>query len=196
MSEAAKLRGTNSPLTLLKELWLSGFFVESRDYWREQFGSRRTQSEIREEIYQKYNVHLQYDKQLTRFRQWVEDQDQRDEEIEAMNEDLRRTNGMCTNATVAEIRDTVYQTYHMRALARGDVKLGKFILRMDLADRKLALRQRKARLAEEEEASRALDFCIEEARKYPEVEKLFREAFAGLRKAKTVNREQETPKTE
>jgi len=78
MSKSTKLRGTDCPLTRLKELWLKPQFAFSRDYWREQFAPARTQEALRQEILQKYNIHLRHDSQLTVFRQWVRDQDFRE----------------------------------------------------------------------------------------------------------------------
>lgn len=181
-------------MTLLKELWLGESFAESRDYWREQFSSRRTQAAIREEIYQKHDIRLSFDNQLTHFRQWVEDQDLRDKELDAMLEDLKRVNGICDEVTDEEIREKIFEAYHLRALARGDIKLGKFILRMDLADRKLGFRVEKENNATMSKGAKALQFCLAETVKFPEVQKLFVDAFAALDKAEGWDNNRDTSK--
>ncbi len=206
MSEPTKLRESDSPLisplTLLKELWRSPSFAESRDYWREQFDSRRTQAAIRKEIRQKHNIHLRFDKQLTHFRRWVTDQDLREQQEEEMEEDCRRIQKLFPDATEEEIRKIMLRAFQIRALARGEVNLGKFVLRHCLADRKLSFHQKQALRAERKQEEKALDLCLEETRDFPDARQQFKSAFDALRRArqrpaeKTNPDKQETEKNE
>jgi predicted ATP-binding protein involved in virulence len=183
-SEQGKLRGGESEMTRLKELWSEPSFANSRDYWRERLFSRRAQSTLREEIFKEFSIKLVHDYQITRFRQWVEGHDERDEMEEQMEEDCRRIERMFPKATENEIRRIVFKAYHLRALARDDVELGKFILRQSLAERKLALSEKKASEAGRSDKLKALGLCLDETSDYPAARQLFRAAFAELRKQK------------
>lgn len=64
--------------------------------------------------------------------------------------------------------------------------LDRLFKRKQIDQKDQAQEFKKARFAEakKDEAARALEFCLEEAKKYPEVQELFKTAFAALKKAK------------
>jgi len=51
-------------------------------------------------------------------------------------------------------------------------------------ERQLALAQQKFEESKKDEQSKALEFCLEEAKAFPEIQELFKAAFAALKKAK------------
>jgi hypothetical protein len=177
-----KSRGPDSPMTRLKRLWRQRSFP--RAYWRDCFLSARNQSAIREEILKEFNIHLRHDSQLTYFRKWVAFQDMRREAEQELEEDCRKIEAMFPKATEDEIRQMVFKAYHVRALVRDDVELGKFVLRHSLAERKFSLNKKKACEADRSSELKALDLCLQETSEFPAARQLFRAAFAELRKQK------------
>jgi len=80
MNAIRKPRGKspNKPdaeITKLKQLWGDPCSNIDRLYWRKLFLSCTTQAEIRREISERLNIHLDHDARLTSFRQWLEESD-------------------------------------------------------------------------------------------------------------------------
>lgn len=143
MSSNRKLLAGISEITRLKELWLS-LDEDTRDYWREQFLSRRSQKSIREELNKKLEVELTHDFQVSRFRFWVADQDELDAEKERMLEDERRLIAeFGSSRTLDEIREMVLKRSYARTLARSDFQLGLRTMRADYNERTLQLHRDK-----------------------------------------------------
>lgn len=123
MNLTPKLRGGgNSELTRLKELWLKPSFLRQRDYWLEQFGSTRTQADLRGEIKTKLEITLKSDKQLTMFRQWIEAQEQREfmaEKIEDRKKEL-----LAGGMTLEQAQDVLLTEAAAYSVAARDFRLG------------------------------------------------------------------------
>jgi hypothetical protein len=177
--------GKNSELTKLKRLWQQPSFLESREFWREQFVSELKQPEIRALIKKKLQINLQWNRQLTEFTQWIERQDQLEAEAEAMAQDEAQLRSQFGESwTLDQIREEVLKRSYARAMATGDFAAGRKTIVQDLNTKKVALDEQKAIDAKKDDQARALEFCLEEAKKYPDVQEMFKAAFAALRKAK------------
>lgn len=144
MSASTKLRGgSDSELTRFKELWLKPAFAESRSYWREQFASPRTQTDLRAELLKKLKVHLRHDNQLTAFRHWLADQDARDAQAERMQENERRLTEEHPDWTLDQVREEVLRQSYLETLATGNFKLGLAARKSDLTEQALKFDQEK-----------------------------------------------------
>lgn len=189
MSKPTKLIGTASgkPETALQKLkaaWLR-LPEATQDYWREQFSSSRKQSDIRAELAKKLGVKLPHDSKLTKFRSWLDDQDQRDQIAAESEEDRRRFEQLFPNDTPQQIQEKMLVAFQARALTRGDAGLGKFMLRHSLAERRFAASREDAAKASRSDEEKALEYCLEESKTFPEVQEQFKSAFAALKKAKS-----------
>ena len=122
MSKPRKLTCPESGVTKLKLLWRDSLSEPDRDYWREQFGSARSQSELRQELHDKYHLDLLYDMQLTRFRRWVDEQDALEAEEQKAVADREELEKL--GLTDAQLRDELLRRMKARALTRGDFNLG------------------------------------------------------------------------
>jgi hypothetical protein len=92
MNTPEKLRGgSQSELTKLKRLWQKPDFEPLRELWRQRFSSELTQAQIRTLLKNELQINLQWDRQLTQFRQWVDRQSQLNEMDNALNLCLRKT---------------------------------------------------------------------------------------------------------
>lgn len=188
MSANPKPRGTASgqpetAMSQLKAVW-HRLPEPAQDYWREQFLSSRKQSELRAEIFTKLKVKLSGDSKLTNFRAWLDQQAALDQVGSEMEDDYQRFKKLFPTETEDEIRQKCFLAYNARAMARGDTGLGKFMLRQSLHERKFLFSQQQALEAKKDEQTKALEFCLDEAKKFPAVMKLFEAAFAALAKAK------------
>jgi len=143
------LSNPNSEMTKLKLLWRSSWPEAEQDYWREQLVSTRTQAALRGELKDKHGVQLLYDIQIRRFRDWVEEEDWREQEAEKVESDRAEleAQGLAGEQSRAELVRRMTE----RALARGDFKLGATAVtldvkvgRLDIAERRLALQVRRA----------------------------------------------------
>jgi protoporphyrinogen oxidase len=128
MSASKKLIGTDSgqpetAMQKLKAVWLR-LPEATQDYWREQFSSSRKQTELRAEIGRKLSVHLPTDSKLTKFRDWLADQDQRDAQAERMEENTRRLQKEHPDWTLDQVREEVLRQSYFETLASGDFKTG------------------------------------------------------------------------
>lgn len=159
MSTTHKPRGGgNSEVTKLKLLWRDSLSDAARDYWRAVFISAATQADIRGQLAAKLKVELKRDAQLTEFRQWLEDQDARDQEAQRQYEDERRlTAEFGDSMTKEQIRDRVLSAAYARSIAKGDFKLGLQTVREDLNAQKVSIDREKLELmkrkAEQAEAT-------------------------------------------
>jgi hypothetical protein len=131
MNTQQKLMGGDSEVTRLKGLWLT-LSEEARDFWRSLFVSPTTQTEIRRQILAELQINLRFDNQLNRFREWLTEQDARDEEAQRMLEDQRRfTEQFGETLTKDQVREKVLKASYARTLASGDFKLGLATVRED-----------------------------------------------------------------
>lgn len=149
-------------MTRLKELWPS-LDESAQDGWRQKLFSHQSQKRIREELKRELEVELTHDFQVTRFRIWVADQDERDAEKERMKEDERRLIAEFGGSrTLDEIREMVLKRSYARTLARSDFQLGLQAMRADLNERTLQLRRDKFEFD-------AAEVCL---RKLPELKQI------------------------
>lgn len=126
MSATPKPRGTNSgqpesPLDQFKAVW-KRLPEPAQDYWREQFSSSRTQSDLRKEILAKFKIKLGSDGKLTNFRAWLEAQDQRELMAEKIEE--RKTELLSGGMTLEEAQDVLLTEASAYSVASRDFKLG------------------------------------------------------------------------
>lgn len=184
MSAPTKLQGgKESELTRFKALWRT--LADSvREYWREQFISERTQADIRREINSKLKINLQYDKQLNQFRDWVTEQDKRDAQAEFMQENERRLIEQHPDWSLDRVREEVIRQSYFQTLAVGDFKLGLKTVTGELKSKAHEAEERRYQESKRSDEEKALALCLEQARPYPEVQEMFKAAFAALKKAK------------
>ena len=147
MSTPKKLIGTASgrpetALQQLKAVWLR-LPEPTQEYWREQFSSARTQSDLRAEIGRKLSVKLPSDSRLSKFRAWLDDQDARDEQAERMQENERRLTKEHPDWTLDQVREEVLRQSYLETLATGNFKLGLAARKSDLTEQALKFDQEK-----------------------------------------------------
>lgn len=134
-------------LSKLKELWPK--LAESvQGYWQEQFYSKRTQADIRKEMKAKLKIDLQWDDQLTRFRQWLFKQQERDDQAERMQENERRLKEQHPEWSLDQVREEVLRQSYFETLASGNFKLGLATVKQDLNAQKVSIDKRKLALLE------------------------------------------------
>jgi hypothetical protein len=169
LSRGRKLSNPNSEMTRLKLLWRNSLPEAERDYWREQLVSTRTQAALREEVRDKHGIQLLHDRQIRRFRDWVEDEDRRKQQADEVEWDRAELEeqGLAGELLRAELVRRMTE----RALARGDYKLGATAVTLDLkverlgiAERRLALQVRRA-----ERFDKAADRAVQPGGLTPEV---------------------------
>lgn len=177
------LGGRESELTKLKALWRS-LAEPSRDYWREQFISKRTQADIRREVATKFKINLGYDKQLNQFRAWLKDQDKRDRQAERAQENERRLIAEHPDWSLDQVREEVLKQSYFETLASGDFKLGLKTVTGELKANAQADDRQRYQDAKRSEEEKALSFCLEQSQAFPDVVAAFKAAFAALKKAK------------
>jgi len=172
-------------ISKLKELWRT-LSEDARDYWRSRLqsgGEGNTQPEIRRDIFAKLKINLRSDAQLSKFKSWMEQQDAMDAEAEQADEEERRILSEHPDWTKQQVREDLLRRFYNRARATGDSKLGLKTVAGDMKTEALAFEKEKFQESKKSQAEKALELCLEEARKYPEVQQLFKDAFAALKKA-------------
>lgn len=128
---SGKLKGgSDSEVTRLKEKWAE-LPEEQRDYWRSRFVSKTTQADLRLELKQKLGVNLLYDPQLTRFRDWVDEQMMEDIEAARQADEERRLKEEHPEWTRDDLRNALIESAYRRARARGDFDLGLKVMKQD-----------------------------------------------------------------
>lgn len=153
MSAPQKLHGgSGSELTKLKGLWRT-LAEPARDFWRALFVSETTQAQIRAQILAKLKVNLTRDNQLTDFRQWLFEQEQREQETERQLADEREILDAHPEWDLNLAREEVLKRSYFRALSRGDFKLGLATVKQDLNAKKVSVDERKLKLLETKAAA-------------------------------------------
>ena len=173
MSAPTKPRGgSESELTKLKILWRDSLAEDARYYWQELFVSKTTQAQIRAEILTKLKINLRFDKQLTAFRDW--EQEQRFRELEAerqADDELRLKAQFGADWTLDQIREEVLKRSYARAIQEGDWAAGRKTIVQDLNVKKVSLDERKLKLLEAKAAQADKAKGILENRELSEAEK-------------------------
>lgn len=147
MSEKLKATAAGQPdseLTKLKAIWRR-LPDDARAYWSSQFASQVSQAKTRAELLTKFKVNLRFDKQLNQFRDWAEDQEQRDARAERMQENERRLKEAHPDWTLEEVRAEVLRQSYLETLATGNFKLGLAARKSDLVEQALKFDQEKFR---------------------------------------------------
>ena len=153
MSEPTKLRPGKSELTRLKELWRDSMSEESREFWRVLFiSSESTQAQIRQKLYDRLKIKLDYDSQLNAFRDWELEQRAMDLEAERVDEEERRLRAEHPDWTKDQFREELIKRCYNRALATGNADLGLKTIVQDLNVQKVQLDSRKLALLEKKAA--------------------------------------------
>lgn len=130
-------------MTQLKAKWRE-LSDDARSFWSELFSSATKQADIRSQLLAKLKINLRFDKQLTVFRQWVQQQEVLDTEAEAMEDDQRRLNQeFGADWTLDQIREEVLKRSYARAITTGDFASGRKTIVQDLNVKKVALDERK-----------------------------------------------------
>jgi rRNA maturation endonuclease Nob1 len=122
-------------VTQLKLLWRKGITEEDKDYWREQFGSGRARKEVRQELFERYQIELKQDVQLARFCNWVEEEDLRKGVYEEAMEDREELKAQGIDRAALDLE--LVRRMKERALARGDFKLGAKAVKLEIEIRKM-----------------------------------------------------------
>ena len=171
-------------MTQLKQLWRT-LPEEERERWRDVFVSNLPSAEIREKIRAELNIGLAHDMQLCRFRDWAEREREQEEVEEGLEEDvLFFEKRFGTDEASAQARKKMLACSYARALRRGNYQDVLRTMRADNRDRRLDLTTQTTahRLADGQ--VRALELCLDDAAKYPEVKEMFQEASAALKQAR------------
>lgn len=124
-------------MTKLKLLWRNSWQEAEQDYWREQMASTRTHPELRQELEEKYGIRLLYNIQFTRFGRWVQAEDHRQLQAEAVESD--RAELEAQGLTGVSLRNELLKRMQQRALAQGDYKLGAVSVNLDLRAERVAI---------------------------------------------------------
>lgn len=169
----------------MKDVW-KRMSDDARDYWREQlFLSHRKLSELRSEILAKFKIQFDYDARLSEFKNWIEDQDARDSHEERMQENERRLKEQHPDWTIDEIRQEVLRQSYLESLGAGNFKQGLATVAVETKAKKLVNDARRYEDAKRSDEEKALSLCLEDAKQFPEVQQMFRDAFAALKKARS-----------
>lgn len=171
-----------SPLRQFKSVW-RGLSDDARDYWRAQLTSSRPQADLWAEILAEFNLRLSSDSELNQFRDWLHDQDRRDTQSARAKENEARIKAEHPDWTLDQLRGEVLKQSYLETLAAGDFKLGLKTVAQDVNVKRVALDEAKVLEAMKTGQASALEFCLEEAREFPAVQELFRQAFAALKAA-------------
>lgn len=188
MATQRKLQGRRpgapkSPTTEFKKLWRT-LSVEAQQYWRDLFVSDAPQSAIREEIASKLNIHFRRDQQITEFRQWIDAEDSARREEEQQQKDAQQILDEHPEWTTEQVRAQVLRQSYLRTLATGDLKGGIEAIKVHTRLDSFRLNTLRMESAVRSEEQKALEFCLEDCKQFPEIEAAFRRAFEMLGRAK------------
>jgi hypothetical protein len=174
-------------LPKLKTLWPT-LHESVQEYWREQFLSQRSQADLRKELLAKLKINLRWDNQLTKFRGWLEQQDVCNAKAERMQENESRLRKEHPDWSLSQIREEVLRQSYFETLASGDFKLGLKTVTGELKANAQAEDRQRYLDAKRSDEEKALSLCLEDANAYPEVQELFKTAFAAFKKAKAAKK--------
>lgn len=197
MSTSPKPRGGQaSALTALKQLP-----AEKREaIWQlrsEQVeGKPLTNAQIRNRLATQFGIRLSRDGQLSEFWSWQQHQMR----LENYNALLANFEEFYTkanpNASKEKVREAGIAFFLTESAANGDRESFTDVAHLDLAERtgqtkahfkgrEVALAEQKFAETKKSEQQKALELCLDEARAFPDVQQLFKDAFAALKKAKS-----------
>lgn len=192
--------GSDSELTKLKAL--SPEQREAIWAWRSEVdgkGLPLTNTALRNRLAERFSIRLSQDAQLSKFWSWQFHQVR----VESYNGMLEQFQDFYTrlnpSASRQQVREAGIAFFMTEAAAKGDRDGFLDVANLDLAEvtgkskasfkeREVTLAEQKAAEAKKSEQQKALEMCLEEAKQFPEVEQLFKDAFAALKKAKAAKR--------
>ncbi len=165
MSSQKKSRGESEPARL-KAVWRE-MSDDERSFWRELFVSQTTQAEIRRQLLANFKINLRHDNQLNAFRDWLVEQDLRDEEAQAVQDDEAglKLQGLKGD----QLRAELLKRLKARALTRGDFKLGAVAVNLDLKAEALALDREKFKEGLRTKVQAGLGAVLAEAKGNPAI---------------------------
>jgi hypothetical protein len=199
MSAPQKVQGgSDSELSRLKEL-----SAEQREViwgWRAERDSKKkilTNAAIRHRIAAQFSIRLSGDWELSRFWSWQWHQMRVVEYNGKLEQFQKFYIEQNPNASRQQVREAGISFFMTEAAANGDREGFLDIANLDLADvtgkskahfkeREVTLAEQKAAEAKKTDQEKALEFCLEAAKSFPEVQKLFTAAFGALKKAKAA----------
>jgi hypothetical protein len=132
----------NSVGEKLRDHWRDVLTEDERDEWRNEFlkadtdeskekkGKPRIQADLREWIEAKCHLKLKFDMQVTRFRKWVAEQDQKAALAETMREDELAIQKAHPDWTLDQVRDEVLRRAYEHALRNADFRMGMQLVRI------------------------------------------------------------------
>jgi hypothetical protein len=179
------LGSSNSPMTKLKLLWRT-MPDDELERWRGLFVSNLPSAEIREKIRAELAVVLTDDGQLCRFRDWDEREQEEEEKAERLEENVRyweQQFGTQEDA-MEKARKKLLVCSYAQAFQDGNFRDGLRTLRADCRERRLELAAQNSAETQKQGQARALELCLEDAKKHPEVVEMFQQAFTALEKAR------------
>lgn len=142
MSASKKLHGGgDSELTRLKEKWRT-LAEDVRACWLGRFSSSEPQAALRAEILTKLKLNLRHDSQLTKFRQWVDSEEQRALMAEKIEE--RKTELLSGGMTLEDAQEVLLAEAAAYSTAARDFKLGLKTSREISDSRRLRVMEKKA----------------------------------------------------
>jgi|GEM_PF-6845574 len=170
--------------------------------WRSERDAKKktlTNAAIRHRIATQFGIRLSGDWQLSRFWSWQWHQMRVvgwNEKLEQFQKFYQEQN---PNASRQQVREAGIAFFMTEAAAEGDRDGFLDIANLDLADttgktkahfkeREVTLAEQKASEAKKSDQQKALEFCLEEAKPFPEVIEMFKRAFAALKQAKGASR--------
>ena len=174
-----------SELTRLKDLWALKLSDDAREYWRSLFVSSTGQPEIRAQLLSKLKVNLRFDSLLTKFRLWVEVEDQAAAQAERMEQNRTRIQREHPDWTKDDVLSEVIKVSAEESLASGDHELGLKTVAVDTKRQTLDFDREKFKEALRTKIQSGLDAIMAEAGKNPKVKAAVEAINAATEEKKT-----------
>jgi hypothetical protein len=153
-------------VTRLKALWRT-LTEDQRAGWSAFLVSETSQAEIRRQILARFKINLRYDRQLLRFRTWLDELEalKAGADRAAADEVELRQQGLAG----AQLREELLNRMKIRALARGDFKLGLRAIAADVKMEVLELDREKFKVGLHTKIQAGLESILAEARGNPAI---------------------------
>ena len=162
MSIQQKRRNSKTEMSRLKKIWRDTLSEDQRDYWREQFESDRSKSDLQNELKSALTIELKHNSQFTRFRSWAEDFAALEEEKQNVAADIAELEALGLSGQ--ELNDELLRRLKARALHRGDYELGLKAILADVRIETLQLSREKFKESLKTKIRSGLDAILAEAR--------------------------------
>ena len=176
--------------TKFKSLWRTNLTDDQKAEFFSWFNEPATTvAMIRQRIEERYQIKLQYDTQVSGrwgVRKWCRREEDNAEVAKQAAIEQATLRQEHPDWGPDQLREELLLRMKRRALAGDDFILGLQTFKADSRDARLQLEREKFLESKKHYQSRALEYCLEYAKAYPEVLELFRAAFAALKKAKST----------